>query len=71
MSWFTKKKKSCPALTPEATAEIEATKEAQNQAFNENFETGKNLTDLLVENHFTIKIYVATGGKTKTKRIVK
>ena len=63
-----KKEESKPLALPEqAIIEIEATKDAQKEAFEEAHKVGKQLNKLLVENGFTLKIYLATGGKHEGK----
>lgn len=67
MLWFNKKKVVRPVVDHQTIVEIEATKDAQKEAFEEAHRVGKDLNRLLVENGFTLKIYLATGGKHKGK----
>lgn len=69
MGWFSKKQKDVPvsAKTREAIVEIEASKDARREAVIQAKEASKQLNTLLVENGFTLKIYLATGGKHKGK----
>lgn len=73
MLWFTRKKKVIeePVVIKPAVSsrvEIELHKGASEEAAAKATETNKHLTDLLVENGFTLKIYLAAGGhQPKTK----
>ena len=61
-------KKKDPEVSKEvqsAIVELEAAKNAQREAFAEAEKVGKDLNRLLVENGFTLKIYLASGGKIK------
>lgn len=51
-----------------ATVEIEASKEASEEAFERARKANKQLNDLLVENGFTIKIFIAAGGQPPKKK---
>jgi hypothetical protein len=66
MSWFNRKKKDTPPIVvqPPATSrvEIELHKNASEEAAKKAQETNKHLNDLLVENGFTVKIFLAAGG---------
>lgn len=65
MSWFRHKKKEEPIVIPPAATsrvEVEVHKNASMQAAQKAQETNKHLNDLLVENGFTLKIYLAAGG---------
>lgn len=54
---------------PSSRVEIELHKGASEDAAAKATETNKHLTDLLVENGFTLKIYLAAGGhQPKPKR---
>lgn len=70
MSWF--KRKSDTSQTEQAvrneTAAIEIIthKNATKDLVNEAKEANDKLQELLVKNGFTVKIYIAAGGKTKT-----
>lgn len=56
-------------VTPPATSrvEVELHKGASEQAARKADETNKHLTDLLIENGFTLKIYLAAGGHQPKK----
>lgn len=65
MSWFRRKKESPPiVVNPPATSrvEVELHKNASEEAAQKAKDTNKHLNDLLVENGFTLKIYLAAGG---------
>ena len=47
--------------------EIEAHKDAKTEAIKEAKEATRQLNKLLVDNGFTLKIYLATGGKHPRK----
>lgn len=57
-------------ITPPATSrvEVELHKGASEDAAYKANQTNKHLNDLLVENGFTLKIYLAAGGKPPKKR---
>lgn len=65
MSWF-KRKKPVEDIHVEPPAssrvEVELHKNATKEAADKAKEANKHLNDLLVENGFTLKIYLATGG---------
>lgn len=65
MFGFRKKQPKVSEQERSAIVELEAAKDAQNEAFAEAEKVGKDLNRLLVENGFTLKIYLATGGKIK------
>lgn len=68
MSWFNKKTKVEPVvITPPATSrvEVELHKGATEEAAKKADATNKHLTELLVENGFTLKIYLAAGGQVQ------
>jgi len=70
MSWFKRKPKVEPiVVTPPATSrvEIELHKNASEQAAKKADQTNEHLKDLLVENGFTLKIYLAAGGHQPKK----
>jgi len=71
MKWFKPKKIDPPiVVTPPATSrvEVELHKNASEHAAKKADETNQHLKDLLVENGFTLKIYLAAGGH-QPKRI--
>lgn len=65
MFGFIKKQPKVSEQERSAIVELEAAKDAQREAFAEAEKVGKDLNRLLVENGFTLKIYLATGGKIK------
>jgi len=73
MSWFRKKPEKQPiTLVPPATSrvEVELHKGATEEAAQKAQATNEHLNELLVHNGFTLKIYLAAGGRlpTKTKK---
>lgn len=65
MAWFNRKKKEQPIVIPPAATsrvEVEVHKNASVEAAQKAKETNQHLNDLLVENGFTLKIYLAAGG---------
>ena len=70
MRLFNRKAKPAPMLVkPPATSrvEVELHKSASEGAAQKAKETNKHLNDLLVENGFTLKIYLAAGGHQPKK----
>lgn len=65
MFWFKRKEYKQPEEIQSDIVELEAAKKAQIRAFDEAEKEVKKLNRLLVENGFTPKIYIATGGKVK------
>ena len=68
MKWFGKGKEVRKDIGRQAIVEIQATKDAKKEAIAQAKEASEQLNSLLVENGFTLKIYLATGGTVKTKR---
>jgi hypothetical protein len=70
MSWFKRKTevKLTPAPVDQVTFEIETHKEAKTEAVKEAKEASEKLNQLLVDNGFTLKIYLATGGKVHKRK---
>lgn len=66
MNWFNKKQpdKLEPQLPPEhqASIEIVAHKNASQEVTEEAKRANEVVQDLFKRNHFTVKIYVGTGG---------
>lgn len=56
-----------PAVS--SRVEIELHKGASEEAAQKAQDTNKHLTDLLVENGFTLKIYLAAGGHQPNQKI--
>lgn len=71
MSWFNRKMKEDMKIQPppQSRVEVELHKNATREAADKANEANQHLNDLLVDNGFTLKIYLAAGGKTK-KRIL-
>jgi len=70
MRLFNRKPKHQPiVVTPPATSrvEVELHKNASEHAAKKADETNKHLKELLVENGFTLKIYLAAGGHQPRK----
>jgi hypothetical protein len=67
MSWLRKKPTPPPPVsdTKQAIVEIEAHKNAERAAVQQAKEASRQLNTLLVENGFTLKIYLAAGGKKR------
>jgi hypothetical protein len=53
---------------PEPTIEIVANQEAQKEVIEKAKKASSELNQLLVQNGFTIKIYLAAGGKPPIKK---
>lgn len=65
MSWFNRKKKVEPVVIQPAVSsrvEVELHKNASIEAAQKADAANKHINDLLVENGFTLKIYLAAGG---------
>lgn len=58
------------APPPQSRVEIELHKNATEEAAQRAKETNEHLNDLLVENGFTLKIYLAAGGQVRQKKKV-
>lgn len=70
MGWFNRTKKPQPiVLAPPVTSrvEVELHKNATEEAAQKAKDTNQHLNDLLVENGFTLKIFLAAGGKPPRK----
>jgi len=75
MSWFNRKKNdNIPPLVvrppAESRVEVELHKNASEEAAKKAKDTNQHLNDLLVENGFTLKIYLAAGGQVRQKKKV-
>lgn len=53
---------------PQSRVEVELHKSATADAAEKAKEANKHLNDLLVENGFTLKIYLAAGGRLEQKK---
>lgn len=65
MSWFHRKKKVEPIVVappPSSRVEVELHKNASQEAAQIAKQTNDHLNSLLVENGFTLKIFLAAGG---------
>lgn len=69
MAWFNQNKvPHGPTETShDERVEVVVAKEANKEVVELAKEANSNLARLLKENHFTIKIFIATGGKIKPK----
>lgn len=67
MGLFNRKRKEDMLIQPPASSrvEVELHKAATVQAVEKAKEANQHLNDLLVENGFTLKIYLAAGGQYK------
>lgn len=71
MGLFKRKKQEEPlVLQPPAQSrvEVELHKNASEEAAEKAKNTNQHLNDLLVENGFTLKIYLAAGGQVRQKK---
>jgi undecaprenyl pyrophosphate synthase len=68
MSWFFKKNLLSTEKLHDQRVEVVVSKEATKKEVELAKEANKQLQNLLLENHFTIKIFLATGGRAKIKR---
>lgn len=62
--WYEKKRTQQEA-SHDNRVEVVVNKEANKQAVKKAKEVNKQLNDILGQNHFTMKIFLAAGGKTK------
>lgn len=70
MSWFKRKNNTPPIVVQppaQSRVEVELHKSASVEAAEKAKQTNKHLNDLLVENGFTLKIYLAAGGHQPKK----
>ena len=68
MNWFSPNPKRNPIVVipqPTSRVEVELHKGASEDAAAKAIAVNKHVKDLLVENGFTLKIYLAAGGKRK------
>jgi len=71
MNWFNHSKKPVPIVVqppPTSRVEVELHKNASEEAAQKAKDTNQHLNDLLIENGFTLKIYLAAGGKQPTSK---
>lgn len=70
MNWFNRKKQ--PDLNiqppPQSRVEVELHKDATKEAAETAKAANQHLNDLLIENGFTLKIYLAAGGQPPKKK---
>lgn len=67
MSWFKKKRTEDLAIQPPISSrvEVEIDKNASREAAEKAKTANAHLNDILTENGFTLKIYLAAGGQSK------
>lgn len=72
MGLFNRKPKEDVKIEPPATSrvEVELHKNAKQEAVEKAKEANQHLNDLLVENGFTLKIYLAAGGQVRQRKKV-
>ena len=73
MSWFNRKPKTEPIIVappPTSRVEVELHKGASEEAAKKADAVNQHVKDLLVENGFTLKIYLAAGGQLSHKKKV-
>jgi hypothetical protein len=73
MSWFNRKPKVEQILVtppPTSRVEVELHKGASEEAAQKATEVNEHVKDLLLENGFTLKIYLAAGGQLQHKKKV-
>jgi hypothetical protein len=66
MSWFNRKPKAEQVIVtppPTSRVEVELHKGASEEAAQKATQVNEHVKDLLLENGFTLKIYLAAGGK--------
>lgn len=70
MSWLMRKKPEDLRIQPPTTSrvEVEIAKGASKEAAEKAKTANQHLNELLVENGFTLKIYLAAGGQLHKKR---
>lgn len=71
MGWFKRKPKEEPVVIKPAISsrvEVELHKNASVEAAKKADAANKHINDLLVENGFTLKIYLAAGGHQPTNK---
>ncbi len=69
--WFNKKgEDKLDIAAGAANIEVVAHKDARKEVVHKALQVNQDLRQLLEDNHFTIKIFLAAGGKTtKTKKV--
>lgn len=70
MGLFNRKPKTQADPIEDTRVEVVVSKEANQEMFDKAKKASRTLNELLEANHFTIKIYKAAGGKTKTRKVV-
>lgn len=74
MNWFNRKKKEETLLVkpaPSSRVEVELHKGASQEAAAKATQTNQHLNELLVNNGFTLKIYLARGGQPHKAKVNK
>lgn len=72
MIWFKRKKEKVQPIVvqaqPQNRVEIELHKSASEEAAQKAKQTNQHLSDLILDNGFTLKVYLAAGGQVHHKR---
>lgn len=70
MKWFNHKRQEDLRIQPppQSRVEVELHKDASREAAEKAKDANQHLNDLLIENGFTLKIYLAAGGKPPKKK---
>jgi hypothetical protein len=70
MGLFSRRKKQDIQIEPPANSrvEVELHKGASVEAADKAIQANRHLNDLLIENGFTLKIYLAAGGQLSQKK---
>lgn len=70
MSWFKKRSESEIERQHDNRVEVIVSKEANKEVVEKAKKANEQLNELLNQNHFTIKIFIAAGGRNNKKRTV-
>lgn len=70
MSWFKKRSESETERQHDNRVEVIVSKEANKEVVEKAKKANEQLNELLNQNHFTIKIFIAAGGRNNKKRTV-
>lgn len=70
LDWFKRKKTPVPETESahDNRVEVVVHKEAAKEVVEKAKKANQDLNDLLNQNHFTIKIFIAAGGKISNKK---